>query len=77
VKSTEAPGGIGEAGTAIVAPGSGRNAIFAATGKAHPHRFLSSILWSRSNPVLMAQCPPAAALAPTLDMRVGAGVRSG
>ncbi len=32
VKSTEAPGGIGEAGTAIVAPAV-TNAIFAATGK--------------------------------------------
>jgi isoquinoline 1-oxidoreductase beta subunit len=32
VKSSEAPGGIGEAATAIVAPAVG-NAIFAATGK--------------------------------------------
>jgi isoquinoline 1-oxidoreductase beta subunit len=32
VKSTEAPGGIGEAATAIVAPAV-TNAIFAATGK--------------------------------------------
>jgi isoquinoline 1-oxidoreductase beta subunit len=32
VKSTEAPGGIGEPGTSVVAP-AGCNAIFAATGK--------------------------------------------